>query len=173
VVPPTLIPVVVVGCIHQAQLPETGSAYSSAQRQFRDLLQSLIVKQDIRFIGEEATFLEEATSQKVTIARQLADHHELRYRNIDIGFNCKKEIRHRLPKEFNDETQEIEDLLVSDPYAKAWNLVREYHMYATALEELQHYPEPSVLIVGALHAAPLTTLLPSWVTVSRVDFEAA
>jgi hypothetical protein len=80
----------------------------------------------------------------------------------------QQKIHHQPESKFNDETGEIEDLLVKDPYAKAWNLVREFHIFRSALDVLDEFPEPSVLVVGLLHLDPLAALFPSWLNVEKV-----
>jgi hypothetical protein len=131
-----------------------------AQRRFAGQIEMLVAQHSIRFIEEEATFASEDDSpQASTIAKTIADRLQLRYMNIDIPLGCKNAIRHRKATFFNDVTLEFEDLLASDKYAKAWNLVREYHMYETALEQWRSCPEPTLLIVGKLHVQPISVLL--------------
>jgi hypothetical protein len=164
------VPLIVVGCFHQAQFLSVRSGYEESQRAFTDLIESLVKQHDVRFIGEEATFVD-GYAEQATTAKAVADRLQLRYLNIDIPLMCKETIRHRPPNQFNEETLQFEDLLAIDKYAKAWNLVREYHMYQIALEQLQTFPEPSLLVVGILHVEPISSLLPPWIDVTKIIFE--
>jgi hypothetical protein len=150
--PSSSIPLFLIGCFHEIQIERQGSQYENAQRDFRQKLESLIDQLGIRFIGEEAPASGES------IACLVAGIRNLRYTNIDIPSECRKKIKHRLPSIFNDATLKWDDLLESDMYASAWNRVREYHMYQTAIEELERTAEASLLIVGELHVEPLVAL---------------
>jgi hypothetical protein len=155
------VPLFLIGCCHQAQI-NADSIYRDAQQELRRCLTELIDQHGVRFIGEEATQRQE------TIGQTIADSRGLRYLNIDIPLEAQKEIHHQPESKFNDETGEIEDLLVKDPYAKAWNLAREFHMFLTALDVLERFPEPSILVVGLLHLDGLGALFPSWLSVEKV-----
>ena len=148
--PLTEVPLILVGCNHELQIEKPGSCYEPAQEAFRKRLDELIEHYSVKFIGEEADPSAES------IAQAIARERKLRYLNIDIPKNCKADIKHVLPKKFNDSTNEWEDQLETNRYAKAWNLVREYHMYKVV--KVQLTDEPSLLIVGKLHIKPLMEL---------------
>jgi hypothetical protein len=107
-----------------------------------------------------------------TTAQELAESYRLRYRNVDIDLDCKNRIKYRPSSEFSEQKQTHENLLTSDPYAKAWSLVREYHIYATLVDDLRQFGESSLLIVGSLHADPIIRLLPDWIVAKKVEFTA-
>jgi hypothetical protein len=155
------VPLFIIGCCHQAQI-DADSTYRHAQRELRQRLTGLIDQHGIRFIGEEAPQRQETTAKKI------ADSRGLRYLNIDIPLEAQQKIHHQPESRFNDETGEIENLLARDSYAKAWNLVREFHMFRTALVQLETFPEPSILVVGLLHLDPLAALFPSWLIVEKI-----
>jgi hypothetical protein len=164
--PSSPIPLVLIGCFHEAQIDASASRYEGARISFRQALESIIDQHGIRLIGEEIE------ASKPSIARGIAERRNLRYLNIDIPEDCRKWVKHRPPRLFNEVTQRFDDLLLSDEYAKAWNLVREYHMYESALEGLRESPEPSLLIVGKLHVEPLAAMgFPTWFRVTKLSFD--
>ena len=157
------VPLFIIGCCHQAQI-DVDSIYRDARRELRRQLTDLIDHHGVRFIGEEAK------QGRTTIAETIASSRGLRYVNIDIPLEVQAQIHHQEHTRYNEEQCVIEDLLETDQYAKAWNLVREFHMFWNALEELGKFLEPSILVVGLLHLAPLAALFnnESWLTVEQI-----
>jgi hypothetical protein len=41
-------------------------------------------------------------------------------------------------------------------------------MFRTALDVLERFPEPSILVVGLLHLDGLAALFPSWLSVEKI-----
>jgi hypothetical protein len=166
------VPLIVLGCFHEVQSVIGGATYNADRQRFRELLRSVVSQSQIKFIGEEATFFKKLQPPMETFAETLAAELKLGYRNIDVSLECKRTIYHRPPRQYNDITGEVEDLLASDKYAFAWNLVREYHMFKVALKEIQQFPAPSLLIVGRLHVEPIAALwqaeAPSLVEIKRL-----
>ena len=126
--------------------------YEADQRQFRELIEDVVSGHGIKFVGEEAK------QGKRSIAEDIAAFSGIRYANIDIPLDVQEKIQKQPADVFNDEKLEWESLLKSDKYAKAWNLVREFHMYRSFLQTL-HTGEQALLICGRLHVQGLTELL--------------
>jgi hypothetical protein len=141
-------PIVIFGCNHRAQLatPEVAEE-GSILHVFRGRLADLVAKHSIQFIGEE-------TNQRVkSFAEEFADKNGIVYSNIDIPLKVQGSIEHRRQEEYDDLNNIVINLLKTCRYAKAWNLVREYHMGQTFLRESNGLS--SLLICGDLHANPL------------------
>jgi hypothetical protein len=156
-------PVVVLGCYHEAQFVDPLPGYEWDQQRFQELIGSVVDENEIGFIGEEAKQGERS------IAEEIAAGRGIRYANIDIPLVVQRKIHNQPPKVLNEENLEWESLLKSDKYAKAWSLVREFHMYQCFLEALAPN-EPALLICGRLHVLGLVELMTKHVKTIPICF---
>ena len=150
--PPVDAQIVFIGCDHKFQPRRPARGCESQNRELETVIREVISECQIRFIGEEADEGQE------TLAQWIAGEAGIQYLNIDIPSSIKAAIKHRPPAEHCELEGRQIDLTKTDPYSKAWNLVREYHMAKSVLDVLQPAKMPVLLIVGAGHVEPMIDL---------------
>jgi hypothetical protein len=145
--------VFVLGCYHELQ-EHPSSYHESDGNKYTDALEQQLKNGVISFIGEEAGTMTN------TFARRVAADRCIEYANIDIPTQAKEQIRYVYlgEQQFDDKKQAFVPVNTHSQYRKAWNLVREFHMYKS-FEVLSSKHPSSLLICGLLHRIPLKTLL--------------
>jgi len=142
---------VILGCYHEIQRAAVVPQYEADQQFLRSLIPELIEQHNIQFIGEETKQGQES------IAAEIATRRGIRYVNIDIPLDVQHQIKTRPSTIYNEDKRVVESIVHSDKYSKAWNLVREYHMYRTFMEQLG-CDECSLLVCGRLHVTGFLNL---------------
>lgn len=151
--------VLIVGCKHELQQPGNEDSGCSEQELFRSEIERLVRAYEIKLIAEEW-----ADREKPTIPESVSKALLVDYRAIDIPAKVQRIVEKRPHQTFDEERQEIVSLLPVDKYAKAWSLVREFHMYETFRKAVK--VDSSMIVCGRLHVMPLARLL-------TTDFEIA
>jgi hypothetical protein len=142
--------VFLVGCTHEVQLLDTVRGQETEQKEFRELIAALVKRERISFVGEETKQGHRSTGEDV------ANIAGIPYLNVDVPIETQTQIKKRPATLFDGE--KIVDVVNSDEYAKAWNLVREYHMYQTFVDHVCEC-ETSLFICGRAHVHGLERLL--------------
>ncbi len=145
----------VIGCSHEAQsLNPIAQAQAEAGRLVAKFHEVLSDAHDV--------FLAEETKQGQTSKLgQLAHEAGHKYLNVDVPIEAQELIRHIPPTEIDEVSEEVIDNLCINKYAKAWNLVREYHIYKCFAQELLLAKGTAILVCGQLHMKPIAKLLES------------
>lgn len=137
--PPGLI--CLVGLNHGFQFQDPSEEAKQDQARLAELVENLIVKYEVKLIGEEQGYV----NDRETVAAATARKHVLQVHNLDVF------------------AQEFEETWVPcspehGTYYFAWNLVREWHMYAKFCSKMEG-ARSALLICGLSHLPPLFRLL--------------
>jgi predicted RNase H-like HicB family nuclease len=135
-------------------LPIPACFWNSHREVFGQLVKRIVEEHGIRLIGEEA---HPATS---TSAAKLAEANSIPYRNLDIPPEVQNQIRLRPAAGEDPATGRWKKYEGEDKYRKAWDTVREFHMFETFLDFRSGH-SPSLLICGIAHQDGLSELLQS------------
>ena len=140
--------IVLLGAFHQAQYPFRRGCWARHAAAFDAVLRAIVDDLHVKSIAEEANPAVE------TSAAILANTLGLLYRNLDIPHNIQEGVKIH-PREGWDSRNS------ANKYILAWDIVREYHMYATFLEFVEGCTEPfpALLICGDAHTQGLQALL--------------
>jgi predicted RNase H-like HicB family nuclease len=153
--------VLILGCFHQAQdppgpphLPIPACFWNTHREAFGQLVKRIVEEHGVRLIGEEA---HPATS---TSAAKLAEANGIPYKNLDIPTEVQNQIRLRPAAGEDPATGRWKKYEDEDKYRKAWDNVREFHMFESFLD-FQNGQSPSLLICGGAHQNGFRRLLRS------------
>jgi hypothetical protein len=145
-----------IGLYHPMQWTVNDTSFTEDRRSYLAQL-SLHVK-DSAFVAEEA-----AEHEDVSLARKLAIELGGDYHNIDIPEHVKGEIHYVKQTCINDDCTAITDN-VDNLYARAWNMVREWHMITAVNNLIRQYDgRKGLIIVGLAHLEATKGHLPNGV----------
>ncbi len=163
--PTARVHVTLVGVYHTLQWTELNGDETRQKRYQR------IITEEVRHSLCAAVLEEAGDNESPSFAKRLADEHKVSYRNIDIGRHERATIKHI---DINgpclwgiavDSNTMLENI-----YARAWNMVREYHMIQSVRNEvdtvmLSDKGGRVLVICGLSHLDAIRGHLPDGVTV--------
>lgn len=145
---------VLLGCCHEVQPSAAKPGWEARQSTYSKLLRDLVIDCGLKAVAEEAT------QRECTVAQKVARENACTYCNLDIDLETQSRIR-TAPLMMVDDIAGAWVPHEHYQYARAWTLVREYHMFKRYLE-FNPKNLPAVLICGRLHLAGLRNLFKGW-----------
>jgi len=155
---------ILLGCCHEVQPLRPKPGWEHQQAACKELLSSLVVDHGVEMVAEEGS------QREYTIAQAIACEHACAYQNLDVDLDTQSRIE-KAPLKTLDEVTGAWLPHQDFQYARAWSLVREYHIFR---KFVAFNPDhlPTILICGKLHLAGFHKLFALWPDLRTLCFGA-